>query len=92
MRIKKPKEKGKIQFSRYFRKYNEGDIVAVVREPSCKCNFPDRIQGRTGIIDGKRGKVYLVKINDFKKEKQYLIEPIHLKKIKQIEKQNDKKE
>ncbi len=91
MGTKKPREKGKIRFSRYFKKYNEGDIVAIVKELSCRSNFPDKIQGRTGVIEGKRGKAYIVKINDFKKEKQYIIEPIHLKKIKQIKKQNDKK-
>jgi ribosomal protein L21E len=31
----------------------------------------------------------LVKIKDISKEKQFLIDPIHLKKIKQMEKWND---
>jgi ribosomal protein L21E len=47
--------------------------------------FPKRIQGRTGIIKEKRGKSYIIKLKDLKKEKIFIINPIHLKKIKQIE-------
>jgi ribosomal protein L21E len=53
-------------------------------------SFPERLQGRTGVIESKRGKVYIIKINDQNKEKRFLIEPIHLKKMKAI-KQNDNK-
>ena len=86
---KKVRTKGKIQFSRYFQKLKEGESVAVVIEPSVKLSFPKRLQGRTGKIEGKRGKTYFVKIKDQNKEKKFLIAPIHLKKIKHIEK-NDK--
>ncbi len=79
--------RGKLQLSKYFQKFKEGNFVAVVRERSLTINFPERLQGRTGIIEGKRGKAYIVKIKDQTKPKQFLIEPIHLKKIKQIEKQ-----
>jgi len=87
---KKVRTRGKIQFSRYFQKFQEGDNVAVVVEPSIKSSFPKRLQGRTGKIEYKRGKSYFVKIKDQKKEKKFLIEPIHLKKIKSINK-HDKK-
>ena len=87
---KKIRTRGKLQLSRYFQKLEKGDFVAVVREPSVKSSFPERLQGRTGIVEGKKGKVYVIKIKDLAKEKTFLIEPIHLKKIKQIEKYNDK--
>ena len=83
---KKVRTRGKIQFSRYFQKLQEGESVAVVIEPSVKSSFPKRLQGRTGKIEEKRGKAYFVKIKDQKKEKKFLIEPIHLKKIKNINK------
>ena len=87
MSKKKPiRTRGKLQFSKYFQKLNQGDFVAVVREPAVKANFPKRLQGRTGVIENKRGKAYLIKIKDQNKEKKILIEAIHLKKIKQIEK------
>ncbi len=76
--------RGKVQLSRYFQKFKEGDFVAVTKEKSLKSNFPERLQGRTGIIKSKRGKAYLVNILDQNKEKTFIIEPIHLKKIKKI--------
>lgn len=83
VRRKKIRTRGKLQLSRYFQELEKGDSVAVVRERSVNFNFPERIQGRTGSVEGKRGRVYIVKIKDQNKEKRFLIEPIHLKKIKQ---------
>jgi len=84
VRKKSIRTKGKIQLSRYFQKFEKGDSVAVVRELSITSNFPKRLQGKVGIVEEKRGRVYLVKINDLNKEKRFLIEPIHLKKIKTL--------
>lgn len=81
---KKIRTKGKLQLSRYFQELKTGDSVAVVREASIKSNFPVRLQGRTGVVEGKRGKTYIIKIKDQNKEKKFLVEAIHLKKIKQI--------
>ena len=79
MVLKKPvREKGKFSFSKYFQKLKEGDSVAIVREISLKTNFPKSLQGKTGRVEGKRGKSYLVRVE----KKQYIIAPIHLKKIK----------
>jgi len=79
---KKVRTRGKIQLSRYFQEMKKGDFVAVVREPSVQSSFPVRIQGRTGKVEGRRGKAYMINIRDQNKEKKFLIEPIHLKKIK----------
>ncbi len=82
---KKPiRTRGKLQLSRYFQELNEGDFVAISREQSVPMNFEKRFQGITGVVEGKRGKACIVKIKDGNKEKRLLIEPIHLKKIKQI--------
>ncbi len=84
---KKPiRTRGKLQLSRYFQELNKGDFVAISREKTVAAVFQKRLQGITGIVEGKRGKVYIVKIKDGNKEKTILIEPIHLKKIKQIKK------
>lgn len=83
---KSPRTKGKLQFSKYFQVLKTGDRVSVIKELSQKSNFPERLQGRTGTITGKKGKVYIVKIKDLNKEKDFLIEPIHLKKINNAEK------
>ena len=82
VRKKKIRKKGKLQLSRYFQEFNNGDFVAVVKEPSVQAKFPERIQGKTGIIEGTRGGSYIINIRDQEKEKKFLIAPIHLKKIK----------
>jgi len=79
---KKIRTKGKLQFSRYFQELEKGDSVTIVKELAVQSSFPARLQGRTGLVESKRGKAYIVKIKDQNKEKKFLIEPIHLKKIK----------
>ncbi len=81
MKGKRIRKKGKIEFSRYFQKLKEGEKVAVNVEKSVDFNFPKRLQGRTGVVEGSRGNVKLIKIKDQNKEKKFLIHPIHLKKI-----------
>lgn len=83
-RTKKVREKGKLRLSKYFQEFSEGESVAVVKEISMQPKFPDRIQGRTGVVEGKQGRAYKVKIN----KKKFLIEPIHLKKIQTHAKAN----
>lgn len=79
---KKIRERGKIRFSLAFQDLKIGDIVAVDIEKTKHPKFPKRLQGRTGIVDEKRGRAFLIKINDINKEKNFIIDPLHLKKIK----------
>lgn len=76
------REQGKIRLSRYFQKFEKGDRVAVIKELALQPKFPKQIQGRSGVIESKRGSAYIVKINDLNKEKSYIIQPIHLIKLK----------
>ncbi len=92
MANKKPiRTRGKLQLSRYFQKLKKGDFVAISREPAVQLSFQKRLQGITGVVEGKRGRFYIVKIKDHNEYKTLLVEPIHLKKIKQT-KENDKKQ
>lgn len=74
--------RGKLEFSRYFQELKKGDSVTVVAEASLSPAFPKRLQGRTGKVERKIGRSYCVKIKDQTKEKEFIISPIHLKKIK----------
>jgi large subunit ribosomal protein L21e len=74
--------RGKLQLSKYFQALEKEDRVSVIREKTIQSSFPERLQGRTGVVEGKKGKAYIVRIKDQNQEKKYLIEPIHLKKIK----------
>ena len=78
---KRQKEHGKIKLSRYFQDFKEGDRVAVIRELAVQPKFPSKLHGRSGVVNGKRGNSYIVKIKDLKKEKTYIIHPVHLKKL-----------
>ncbi|MEK6833077.1 MAG: hypothetical protein AABY32_03440 [Nanoarchaeota archaeon] len=82
MTDRKPiRTRGKIQFSRYFQELKKGDSVAVVSEKALQPTFPKRLQGRTGKINKRIGKSYSVNIKDQTKEKEFIICPVHLKKI-----------
>ncbi len=78
---KRSRKRGKISLSRYFKEFKDGERVAVVRNFSVKANFPKRINGKSGKIDGSRGRYKLVKIKDGGKMKTFIIHPIHLKKL-----------
>ncbi|MBM3247374.1 50S ribosomal protein L21e [Candidatus Pacearchaeota archaeon] len=81
LKRKNVKKQGKLELSKYFQEFKEGEKVAVVREHTLNPDLPKRIQGRTGIVFGERGKAYLVKIKDLNQEKVYIIKPANLKKI-----------
>jgi len=83
MAKKKPvRTRGKISLSEYFKELKQGDKVALVEEKSVRCNFPTRMQGRTGKVISTRGNSYFVEIKDQNKEKKFLVKPVHLKKLK----------
>jgi len=82
VRNKSVRTRGKLQLSKYFQDLKKGDRVSVVREWAMSSSFPGRLQGRTGEVEEKRGKSYIIKIKDVEKEKKFIIDAIHLKKIK----------
>jgi len=79
---KRIREKGKLSLSKLFIKFNEGDKVALIYNSSSPKVFPARFQGRTGIVKGMRGRAQIVEIRDGGKNKTFIINQIHLKKIK----------
>lgn len=81
MKRKSIRTRGKFGLSRYFQEMKKGDRVAVVQERAVEARFPKRLQGRTGTVQGQRGRSILVEINDQAKPKQFLIAPVHLKKL-----------
>jgi len=82
MNKKKIRTKGKLPLNKYFQELKQGDFVAVTIEKSLPPKFPKRLQGRTGTVEGKRGRSYIISMKDQSKTKKFLMHPIHLKKIK----------
>ena len=80
-RGKSIREKGKLKLSAYFKKFNDGDFVAIVANYGVHINFPKRLQGYSGKVVGNRGKFMLVEIKDGNKMKTFIIHPVHLRKL-----------
>jgi len=82
-KTKRIESRAKPGLSMVFQEFKEGEPVAVVKEPSVDSRFPLRLQGLTGTVRDRRGKSYVVEIKTQNKAKKFLIEPVHLKRIKQ---------
>ena len=75
------RQKGKISIRRFFQKLDDGDRVYLVGEPAYQKGFyHPRFHGKAGIISGKQGTNYFVKIKDGNKMKKLIVHPLHLKK------------
>ncbi len=82
MKGKRIRKKGKIGFSKYFKKLEDGARVSVVREYGVRASFPHRLLGNSGVIKGSRGTHKLVEIKTGNKTKTFIIHPVHLKELK----------
>ena len=75
------RQRGKLPLSQYFQEFKEGDKVNLKINSSVQTGqFYPRFHGLTGVVTGKRGFCYQVKIYDQNKEKKLFVHPIHLKK------------
>jgi ribosomal protein L21E len=82
LKRRRTRDRGKIRLSTYFQELKPGDKVAVIRDLAGDPRFPRRIQGKTGVIGGKQGKSYIVVIQDYNQQKKYIIQALHLKRLK----------
>jgi len=78
---KKIRQKGKLSLSKVFVNLKAGDKVSLVQNLSYRPAFPKRFHGRTAVVVGKQGNSIIVRINDGKKEKKFIVQKIHLKKL-----------
>ena len=78
---KERKQKGKISMTNYFQSFNVGDRVYLGVEPAVqKGMYHPRFMGKSGLITGKRGRCYEIKMNDINKEKKLIVHPVHLRR------------
>ena len=82
--LKRPKKsKGKVSIRKILQPFKVGDRVQLLADSSMQGGmFPLRFYGKMGTISSKQGRSYLVDMKDHKKEKTFIVHPIHLKKIK----------
>jgi ribosomal protein L21E len=79
---KNVRRKGKISLTKYFQTFNIGDRVTLKAETAVQGGmYNRRLHGKSGIIDGQRGKCYFVNVNDQGKAKKIIIHPVHLERL-----------
>ncbi len=79
---KNVRKKGKISIRNYLQNLKLNDKVALIMEPSIHEGiFHPRFYGDVGVVIGKQGTCYKIKIIDGKMEKLFIVHPIHLRKV-----------
>ncbi len=80
---KKPiKRRGKISIRNVLQELQAGDRVVLKMESAVqKGLYFRRFHGKTGVVQGKRGNAYLVRITDGGKDKLLVVGAVHLKKM-----------
>ena len=74
------RSRGVLPVSRIIQKFDIGDRVCIVIEPSIQKGQPHpRFHGKTGIILEKRGRSYVVGIKDGNAEKKVISSTVHLR-------------
>ena len=74
--------KGKFSIRKFLQKFEPGEKVQLQVDPSYQKGlyFP-RFHGRMGVVKGKRGRCYEVVVKDGGKQKIFIVNPVHLKKV-----------
>jgi large subunit ribosomal protein L21e len=76
-----PRERGTSPPQRAIQEYEDGESVHLHIDPSVpKGRFHPRFNGHTGVVVGKQGRCYNVKIHDGSKAKTLVAAPAHLKR------------
>jgi len=80
-RTRKLKAKGKLTINQMLQKFEIGDVVAIDIKRNAK-NIPHpRFNNKVGKIVEKRGKAYVVEINDYNIKKRIIALPEDLRKV-----------
>ncbi len=79
---KKPRERGLIPITRALQEFEEGEKARILLEPSVHKGQPHRrFHGKVGIVLGKQGKSFKLRVKDGNMEKIVVSRPEHLRKM-----------
>lgn len=79
---KKPSERGLIPVTRALQEFEEGEKARIKIEPSVHKGRPHRrFHGKIGIVEGKQGNSFVLKVKDGGKEKKVIARSEHLRKV-----------
>lgn len=74
------RSRGVLPVTRVIQKFEVGQKVHIVCEPSIQKGMPHRrFHGKTGSVVGQRGRAWLVEIRDGNKNKTVISRPQHLR-------------
>ena len=74
------RSRGVLPVTRVIQKFEVGQKVHIVCEPSIQKGMPHRrFHGKTGSVIGQRGRAWLVEIRDGNKNKMVISRPQHLR-------------
>jgi len=80
---KRARDRGKVSTTKLMQQFKVGDKVAITQEPTVHKGMPHpRYKSRTGIVLGKQGRVYKVKIQDGGSTKIMLSAAVHLTRLR----------
>jgi len=75
-------ERSRLNISRIMHDYNEGDRVAIVLDGGQQKGMPHRrFHGRTGFIEGRQGRAWVVAVKDGNMQKTVIARPEHLRPL-----------
>ncbi len=75
--------RGKISITRYLHEFKIGDRVLLDAEPAIqKGMYHPRYHSLAGLVVGKRGKGYQIRINDNGRDKEIFVIAVHLRGLK----------
>ena len=79
------KRRGRTTVNTMLAELDKGQTVQVNINSRIHAGLPfRRFQGKTGIVEGKRGRSYIVDLKDGNKAKQLVVHPAHLKKLEMV--------
>jgi large subunit ribosomal protein L21e len=75
-------KRAKFSVEKYMQEFRPDQRVVIKHDPSSHSGMPHpRFKGLTGVVSGKRGNAYIVKVRVGKKEKEIVARPEHLKRL-----------
>jgi large subunit ribosomal protein L21e len=79
---RRKKERSRLNISRVIHQYEEGDRVAIVLDGGQQMGMPHRrFNGRTGFIENRQGKAWVVSVKDGNMQKTVIARPEHLRPL-----------
>jgi len=75
-------QRGRLYISRVIHDYDEGDRVAIVLDGGQQQGMPHRrFHGKTGFIQKKQGRAWVVSVKDGNMQKTVVARPEHLRPL-----------